>query len=423
MFQAHPSAPRIAGVPVAALAAALASLALWAHAGPAAAAGAGLTSRLEPVSSEPPTAQRAPSAEALAALRQRVADQPGDRGARFDLVRGLMRAGDLPAALEAARAWRARDAYNLVVVRLLGDIHAAMGHDRAARRAYSAVVELLPQDPAAHRALASVLKASGDRRGAYERLAAALALRPKDRRLAFELADAAQRLGRADEAERRFRALVEDQETPEQLAYPAKQRLAQLLSARRRAAQTAGDSAAAATLTQAIEALHIHGGVVNDIKVYLTWDTDRSDVDLWVDTPAGQRISYKHKVGRYGAALFDDVTTGYGPESFTAHAARPGTYTIRVNYFATNRRRFSEARGEVVVLLHEGTPQEERHVLPYRLFRVKDTVTVARIRVTKTHPAVGRTTTRPAPGSSREPTRHPRLAGTTVPTPTPGEAR
>lgn len=383
-----PRRPRIAGVPVATLVAALAPLALLAApAPPAAAAAAGPTLRLERLQTEPTTGRSVPTPAALERLAQRVADKPGDRAARFDLVRALMETGDLPAALEAARAWRVHDAYNLVVVRLLGDIYSVMGHHAVeARRAYSAVVELLPEDPAAHRALASVLKLSGDHQGAYDRLATALSLRPTDRRLAFELADAAQRLGRAQEAARRFRALVEEGDTPKQIRYPAKQRLAQLLSARRRAAQAAGDAPTASALAAQIDALKIHGGVVNDIKIYLTWDTDRSDVDLWVDTPSGQRVSYKKKKGRFGAALFDDVTTGYGPESFTARAARPGTYTIRVNYFATNRRRFSEARGEVVVLLHEGTAQEERHVLPYRLFRVKDTVAVARIRVTSTPP-------------------------------------
>ena len=37
--------------------------------------------------------------------------------------------------------------------------------------------------------------------------------------------------------------------------------------------------------------------------------------------------------------------------------------------------------GELVVVLHECTEREERHVLPYRLFRTGQTVTVARIKV------------------------------------------
>jgi uncharacterized protein YfaP (DUF2135 family) len=149
--------------------------------------------------------------------------------------------------------------------------------------------------------------------------------------------------------------------------YPAKQRLAQVYKA-----QGAHDK---------VKALALAGGTENDIKVYLTWDTDRSDVDLWVTNPAGERVSYEHKRGQFGEALYDDVTTGYGPESFTAPKARAGEYLVQVNYFGGGRGNFSEARGEVVIVLDEGKPSEQKHVLPYRLFQVGQTVAVARVRV------------------------------------------
>ena len=93
---------------------------------------------------------------------------------------------------------------------------------------------------------------------------------------------------------------------------------------------------------------------MNDIKVYLTWDTDRTDVDLWVLNPAGEKIFYSHKQGKGGDALFDDVTTGYGPESYSARQAAPGKYLVSVNYYGTSRDAFAEARGEVTVVLRRG---------------------------------------------------------------------
>src|SRR5206468_1439939 len=60
----------------------------------------------------------APTADGIATLKQAVVDAPKDRAARFALVRGLVRAGQLDDALAEAKAWRAIDAYNLVVVRL-----------------------------------------------------------------------------------------------------------------------------------------------------------------------------------------------------------------------------------------------------------------------------------------------------------------
>ncbi|MCO4764571.1 MAG: DUF2135 domain-containing protein, partial [Myxococcales bacterium] len=109
--------------------------------------------------------------------------------------------------------------------------------------------------------------------------------------------------------------------------------------------------------------------------------TDRSDIDLWVVTPKGERIWYSHRKGKRGGALYGDVTTGYGPETFSATKALPGTYTVIVNYFGTSRRGLREARGEVAIVLHEGTAREVRRVLPYRLSRPRQKVTVATIHI------------------------------------------
>ena len=136
----------------------------------------------------------------LAELEQKVQQAPKDRAARQALVRGLVTAGQLDDALTAARDWRAHDAYNLVAVRSVGDVYAEMGDRERARRAYSSVVELLPNDARAQRALVGVLKQSGDLAAAYERLTAASILAPSDQRLVFERADTAERLGRPDEA-------------------------------------------------------------------------------------------------------------------------------------------------------------------------------------------------------------------------------
>lgn len=336
---------------------------------------------LVPAEKEPAGSRAEITDAELVALKAAVQKDPKDRAARFALVRGLQRAAKLPEALEAAKEWRSIDAYNLVVVRLLGDLYAELGDRSKARRAYSAVVELLPKDASAHRALASVLKQSGDLEGAYSRLLAASENGSKDRRLGFEIADVAQRLGKTDEARTRFESIIDDPETAEAVRYPAKQRLAQIYQQLEREAKTAGKADEAASFAKSIKELGLKGGTENDIKVYLTWDTDHSDVDLWVTNPAGEKVFYSHRNGKFGEALFDDVTTGYGPESFTAPNAAQGEYVVQVNYFGRGRSNFSEARGEVVVVLDEGKASEKKFVLPYRLFDEKQTVTVARIQV------------------------------------------
>ncbi len=352
----------------------LVAMGIAAVASPAPAAGTHLT--LVAGDKEPIGSRDAIKDADLARLHDAVTAAPKDRAARFALVRGLERAKQLDAALAAAKEWRAMDAYNLVVVRLIGDLYSELGKHDEARRVYSAVVELLPKDASAQRALASVLKQAGDLKGAYARLQDAYALAPKDRRLAFELADVANRLGETQEARDRFEQIVNDSETPDAVRYPAKQRLAQVY--RELATK---EAAKKPELDESIKQLKLAGGTENDIKVYLTWDTDRSDVDLWVTNPSGERVFYGHKQGKFGEALYDDVTTGYGPESFTAPHAQGGEYLVQVNYFGAGRANFAEARGEVVVVLDEGKADEQKFVLPYRLYDVGQTVAVARIKV------------------------------------------
>lgn len=326
-----------------------------------------------------PARRTRPSAAELSQLKETVQQNPRRRDAHFAFTRALMASGDLSSAHEAATRWREHDAYDLVVVRLLGDIETERGDSARARRTYSSIVELLPRDVQARRALATVLKQSGDLQGARQQLLAALQLQ-SDTHTSFELADVEYRLG-MPEARGRFQGIAEQEGVPESVRYPARQRLAQIAARERREARARSDAERVAQLSREIDALGIHGGVENDLKVFLSWDTDRTDIDLWVKTPSGETVNYRHRTGAGGEQLFDDVTTGYGPESFTAHAASEGVYTVTVDYFGARPGAFKEARGEVIVILDEGRPTETRKTFPYRLFEEKDSVTVAKIRV------------------------------------------
>jgi tetratricopeptide (TPR) repeat protein len=326
-----------------------------------------------------PERRSRPGPEAIAELRQAAEQNPKLREPHFALTRALLASGDLVGAHEEAARWREHDAYNLVVVRLLGDIETEQGDSARARRTYSSIVELLPRDVQARRALATVLKQAGDLQGARQQLLAALQIQD-DTHTSFELADVEYRLG-LPEARGRFRSIAAADGVPESVRYPARQRLAQIAARERREAATRGDTARAAELGREIDQLGIHGGVENDIKVFLSWDTDRTDIDLWVKTPSGDTVNYQRRIGSGGEQLFDDVTTGYGPESFTAQRAASGVYTVSVDYFGARPGAFKEARGEVIVILNEGRPNETRKSFPYRLFEEKDQVTVAKIQV------------------------------------------
>jgi tetratricopeptide (TPR) repeat protein len=333
------------------------------------------------VESEPKEGQKKPNVDEVAAMRKEIVDHPDDRTKRLALVRALLALHDLDSALAEARAWRAKDAYNLVAVRALGDVYMERGEKEDAERLYSAIVELVPRDADAQRALATLLKQRGDLGAAEARLVAALGAREDDPRLIFELADVELRLGKTDAAREHLTKVIDGKSTNDQIRYPAKQRLGQLYGELRRDANAKGDAGKARELGASIDSLQLKGGLENDVHIYLTWDTDRTDVDLWVTTPSGEKVFYSHRAGKSGEALFDDVTTGYGPESFTAKNAEKGDYKVEVNYFSARRGPFPEARGEVVVVLDEGRATERRTVWPYRLYAEKQTVNVGTIRV------------------------------------------
>jgi uncharacterized protein YfaP (DUF2135 family) len=96
-----------------------------------------------------------------------------------------------------------------------------------------------------------------------------------------------------------------------------------------------------------------------DVKVVLTWDTDKTDVDLHVVDPSGEEVNYTHRESKLGGKLDNDVTTGFGPETFTLANAIPGDYQIRAKYYSDHGQPVTMAT--VQVILFEGTDREERH--------------------------------------------------------------
>lgn len=115
-----------------------------------------------------------------------------------------------------------------------------------------------------------------------------------------------------------------------------------------------------------------------DLRITLTWDTPGTDVDLWVTGPDGEKIYYEHKQGRAGGTLDTDVTTGYGPETYTQARAEPGTYRVQAHYYGG----VPPTRVCVTVIRGEGTPREERAVFRGVLLAKDDVVEVGELVVT-----------------------------------------
>lgn len=74
-----------------------------------------------------------------------------------------------------------------------------------------------------------------------------------------------------------------------------------------------------------------------DIRAVLEWNTDKTDMDLWVDEPTGERAIYNNPNTAIGGRLSNDMTRGFGPEEYLLHRAIDGEYVLRVNVYASDR--------------------------------------------------------------------------------------
>jgi uncharacterized protein YfaP (DUF2135 family) len=116
-----------------------------------------------------------------------------------------------------------------------------------------------------------------------------------------------------------------------------------------------------------------------DLKVVLTWDTNETDVDLWLTDPNSEKCFYQNTHTKLGAQLDTDVTTGYGPETITLANAIKGNYLIEAHYYGSHGH--AQTRCRVVVILYEGTNREERSEYDFILTRDGEVAKVAEILV------------------------------------------
>lgn len=104
----------------------------------------------------------------------------------------------------------------------------------------------------------------------------------------------------------------------------------------------------------------------SDLRVTISWNTDATDVDLWVIEPDGTKCFYSHNRTQSGGELSQYQTQGYGPERYRTAKAQPGVYTIFVHYFRPNPNLLGgETHVRATVTRFAGTPREatERHTV------------------------------------------------------------
>ena len=95
------------------------------------------------------------------------------------------------------------------------------------------------------------------------------------------------------------------------------------------------------------------------LRVVLSWDSDNTDLDLHVVTPDGGHSYYGNRVLKNGGALDVDVTTGYGPEIFSAPSPQNGTYLVYLNYYGGESDKVMTT-ATLTVISNEGRANEKK---------------------------------------------------------------
>ena len=89
------------------------------------------------------------------------------------------------------------------------------------------------------------------------------------------------------------------------------------------------------------------------IHISLSWDTDETDIDLWVTDPSGERIYFENPTSASGGYLDRDDTDGIGPENIYWRSGAPnGMYQVKVHYYGCESS--SCPRTNVVVQISDG---------------------------------------------------------------------
>lgn len=114
-----------------------------------------------------------------------------------------------------------------------------------------------------------------------------------------------------------------------------------------------------------------------DLKVILFWDTNHTDVDLWVTDPNKEKVYYAHKNSKIGGSLDIDITNGYGPETFTLPRAIPGQYLIQVQYYGGRKPTLAK----IIVILYQGTSREKKYIFPALLTKKGAGITIGKFSV------------------------------------------
>jgi hypothetical protein len=137
---------------------------------------------------------------------------------------------------------------------------------------------------------------------------------------------------------------------------------------------------AGAVTTSAIDPRFIYAMPV-DVRIVIGWNTDNSDIDLWVTDPRKEKCFYENKETSLGGKISADVTQGYGPEEFCLRKARKGNYTVDVNLYGDHRQTLGGPIAIRADLFTDfGKPTQKKRTINLRVTTNKDVINLGALK-------------------------------------------
>ncbi len=120
----------------------------------------------------------------------------------------------------------------------------------------------------------------------------------------------------------------------------------------------------------------------SDLIVAISWNTDRTDIDLHVIEPSGEECYYSHNKTRSGGFITRDVTQGFGPEMYVNKKAPKGKYELLVNYYSSDRNKLGlKTKVLVRTIKNWGTDKETETTKTVSLDDQKQKQRIAKIKI------------------------------------------
>jgi tetratricopeptide (TPR) repeat protein len=248
------------------------------------------------------------------------------------------------------------------------------GDRGAALRILSNVVELRLEDPELLRLVAYQLLEMQERELAIETFKEILSIREEEPHSYRDLALAYNEAGNHSEAVRLLYEVVlgEWDDRFEGIRGVALNELNAIISSRKGALDCS-----------AIDPVFIYPMPV-DIRIVIGWNSNDSDMDLWVTDPKGEKCAYDHARTAIGGKISEDMTGGYGPEEYTLKAAVDGEYVVEANLYGDSRQTLGGPTTITAELFTGfGTPAQKRQVINFQVTTDKEVVRIGSLRFGK----------------------------------------